>query len=222
MKIGIQTWGSNGDIRPMIALAEGLNKAGHTVTLAVTSLDNRCYAEECAVFNINYLQIPERIDFDLEAFAQKTFRMNTQQWLEALLDNAFFPYEAIIYQTSKQLAENNDLVIGHHFLYPLKMAAIKQNKPFYSVTFCHTVIPSLSQPPFRFPNLGKQLNSLQWRLLGYGFDFFFIGIHINLYLNTARPLFITAGQEQPTQLRYAVDLRLSFHLWMNNYFGPLL
>ncbi len=174
MKIGIQTWGANGDIRPMIALA-------------VTSLDNRCYAEECAVFNINYLQIPERIDFDLEAFAQKTFRMNTQQWLEALLDSAFFPYEAIIYQTSKQLAENNDLVIGHHFLYPLKIAAIKQNKHFYSVTFCHTVIPSISQPPFRFPNLGIQLNALQWRLLDYGFDFFFKNKLTRLWNNEGLP-----------------------------------
>jgi len=172
MKIGIQTWGSNGDIRPMIALADGLQKAGHTVTLAVTSLDNRSYAEECAAFNINYQQIPERIDFDLEAFAQKTFQMNTQQWLEALLDIAFFPYETIIYQASTQLAENNDLVVGHHFLYPLKIAAIKQNKPFYSITFCHTVIPSTSQPPFRFPNLGKHINPLQWHILNYGFDFF--------------------------------------------------
>ena len=58
MKIGIQTWGSNGDIRPMIALADGLQQAGHTVTLAVTSLDNRCYAKECASFNISYQQIP--------------------------------------------------------------------------------------------------------------------------------------------------------------------
>lgn len=31
MKIGIQTWGSNGDIRPIIALADGLQNAGHTV-----------------------------------------------------------------------------------------------------------------------------------------------------------------------------------------------
>lgn len=172
MKIGIQTWGSNGDIRPMIALADGLTKAGHTVTLSVTSLDNHSYAKQCAVFNINYQQIPEKINFDLEAFAQKTFRMNTKQWLEALLDIAFFPYEELIYQTSKQLAENNDIVIGHHFLYPLKIAAIKHRKPFYSVTFCHTVIASVSQPPFKFPNLGKRLNAIQWQILEYGFDFF--------------------------------------------------
>ena len=171
MKIGIQTWGSNGDIRPMIALADGLQKAGHTVTLVVTSLDNRNYSEECAEFNINYQQIPEQINFDLESFAQQTFRMNTAQWLVSLLDTAFFPYEDCIYQASRQLADNNDLVIGHHFLYPLKIAAFKHNKPFHSVMFCHGVIQSVSQPPFRFPNLGKQLNPLQWRLMDIIFDF---------------------------------------------------
>jgi len=171
MKIGIQTWGSNGDIRPMIALADGLQKAGHIVTLVVTSLDNRNYSEECAAFNISYQQIPKKINFDLESFAQQTFRMNTAQWLVSLLDTAFFPYESLIYQSSKQLARNNDLVIGHHFLYPLRIAAFKHKKPFYSVMFCHGVIQAVSQPPFRFPNLGKRLNPWQWRLMDIIFDF---------------------------------------------------
>lgn len=171
MKIGIQTWGSNGDIRPMIALANGLQNSGHTVTLVVSSLDNRNYSAECAEFNIQYQQIPEHIEFDLEAFAQQTFRMNSAQWLVALLNTAFFPYEDIMYQAAQQLASNNDLVIGHHFLYPLKLAARKHNTPFYSVTFCHVTTQSASQPPFRFPNLGKRLNPCQWRLMDYAFDF---------------------------------------------------
>jgi len=170
MKIGIQTWGSNGDIRPMIALANGLQEKGHTVTLVVTSLDNRNYSEECTAFNISYQQIPEHIDFDLEDFAQQSFRMNAAQWLVALLDTAFYPYETIIYQASQQLAKDNDLVIGHHFLYPLKMAAIKQNKPFYSITFCHAAIPTLNHPPFRLPHLGRTLNQFQWYLMTLAFD----------------------------------------------------
>ena len=170
MKIGIQTWGSNGDIRPLIALANGLQKKGHTVTLAVTSLDNRNYSEECSAFNIRYQQIPEQVYFDLEAFAEQSFRMNAAQWLVALLDTAFFPYEDVIYQTSKQLVADNDLVIGHHFLYPLKIAALKQNKPCYSVTFCHAAIPSLKHPPFRLPSLGSLLNPLQWHLMIFIFD----------------------------------------------------
>ncbi|MEE9424880.1 MAG: glycosyltransferase [Methylococcales bacterium] len=172
MKIGIQTWGSNGDIRPMIALANGLQNAGHAVTLVVSSIDNRNYSEECAGFNISYQQIPEYIDFDLESFAQQTFRMNTIQWLIALLDSAFFPYEDDIYQASRQLANTHDLVIGHHFLYPLKLAAYKLNKPFYSVTLCHAAIHTVNQPPFNFPDLGSRFNPLLWRLMDYICDFF--------------------------------------------------
>ncbi len=171
MKIGIQTWGSNGDIRPMIALANGLQNAGHNVTLVVSSLDNRNYSAECAALNISYRQIPEKIQFDLEDFAQQTFRINSARWLVALLDTAFFPYEEIMYQAALQLASDNDLVIGHHFLYPLKLAACKQNIPFYSVTFCPVILPAISHPPFRFPNLGRYINPLQWFLMAYAFDF---------------------------------------------------
>lgn len=171
MKIGIQTWGSNGDIRPMIALANGLQQAGHTVTLVASSIDNHSYKDQCALYNIAYRQIPETIAFDMEDFAQRTFRMNSAQWLLALLDAVFFPYEDILYQASQQLAAENDLVIGHHFLYPLKIAAMKQNKPFYSVTFCHGIIPCRSEPPLGFPQLGQLLNPLQWKAMDIAFNF---------------------------------------------------
>jgi len=41
--IGIQTWGSEGDINPFIALASGLSKAGHQVTLAITGTARKNY-----------------------------------------------------------------------------------------------------------------------------------------------------------------------------------
>ena len=40
MKIGIQTWGTEGDIRPFIALTGGLSAAGREVALAVTEITN--------------------------------------------------------------------------------------------------------------------------------------------------------------------------------------
>ncbi len=43
MRIGLQTWGSEGDIRPFVALADGLKKAGHEVTLVITSVENKDY-----------------------------------------------------------------------------------------------------------------------------------------------------------------------------------
>lgn len=165
MKIGIQTWGSNGDVRPLLALADGLQKAGHQVTLIVSSIDNQSYQAICAQMGIGYRQVPEHIDFDMEGFAERSFRMNPLQWLRALLDEAFFPIEALTFQTAQTLVAENDCVIGHHFLYPLKLAARLQQKPFYSVTFCHAAIPNPRLPPFSFPDLGKRLNPLSWKLL---------------------------------------------------------
>jgi sterol 3beta-glucosyltransferase len=170
MKIGIQTWGSNGDVRPLLALADGLQKVGHQVTLVVSSIDNQSYAAICQQLNIGYQQIPEHIDFPMEDFAERSFKMNPLQWLRALLDEAFFPSEQIIYKAAQALVADNDCVIGHHFLYPLKLAALLQNKPFYSVTFCHAAIPNPLLPPFGFPDLGKQINPLSWRLLDVVFN----------------------------------------------------
>lgn len=170
MKIAIQTWGSNGDVRPMLGLASGLRKAGHTVELVVTSLDNRSYADVCGLLGVGYRQIPERVELDLEAFAHKTFRMNGLQWLKALLDQGFFPYQALLYETAQELVAGHDLVIGHHFLFPLKLAARQAGRPHVSVTLCHGAIPSKRVPPFRCPNLGPLLNPLQWRLFNALFD----------------------------------------------------
>jgi len=170
MKIGIQTWGSNGDIRPMLALADGLQKAGHRVTLVVSSIDNHSYQDICKQLGIAYRQVPEHIDFDMQDFAQRSFRMHPLQWLRALLDAAFFPYEQAVYQAALQLAADNDYVIGHHFLYPLKLAAQQLQKPFFSVTLCHAAIPSPAIPPFSFPDLGRPINKLSWKLLDAVFD----------------------------------------------------
>jgi UDP:flavonoid glycosyltransferase YjiC (YdhE family) len=170
MKIGIQTWGVNGDIAPMIALADGLQKAGHTVTLVVTSIDNNSYAEICRQLGIRYTQIPPHIDWDMQAFAQRTAGMFLPHWLAELLDEAFLPYEQDIYRNARQLALEHDCLIGHHLLYPLKLAAQQQHKAFFSVTYCPAGFRVPNQPPFRFPDYGAFFYPLQWKLLHYYFN----------------------------------------------------
>jgi sterol 3beta-glucosyltransferase len=44
MRIGLQTWGSEGDVQPFIALAAGLASAGHEVTLLATDIHRRDYS----------------------------------------------------------------------------------------------------------------------------------------------------------------------------------
>ena len=154
----------------MLGLASGLRKAGHSVDLVVTSLDNRSYADTCRLMSIGYRQVPEQVGLDLQAFARQTFRMNGLQWLNALLAEGFFPYQDLLYQISLELVADYDLVVGHNFLFPLKLAARQAGKPHVSVTLCHVAIPSKRLPPFRFPNLGPMLNPMQWRLFNALFD----------------------------------------------------
>lgn len=192
MKLGIQTWGSNGDVRPLLALASGLKRAGHEITLVVSSLDNRSYQMECQALGINYRQVPEYIDFDLEDFARRALRMNSLQWLKALLEEAFFPSESEIYAAAQQLCLENDLLIGHHFLYPVKLAAKQAEKPFVSVTFCHAGIPVATEPPFGFPNLGSVLNPISWQLMEVVFNW-------ALQKPLSR-LWLQAGYDMPAKL----------------------
>jgi sterol 3beta-glucosyltransferase len=58
--VGIQTWGSDGDIRPFVALANGLARAGHQVTLAVTSIDGKDYSVLCTGDNPRIIRVAHR------------------------------------------------------------------------------------------------------------------------------------------------------------------
>ena len=64
MKIGIQTWGSDGDIRPFAALAGGFSQAGHEVTLVFTSVDNKDYADLAANLGFRLRRAHDRFDLN--------------------------------------------------------------------------------------------------------------------------------------------------------------
>ncbi|MDP6491228.1 MAG: glycosyltransferase [Kiritimatiellia bacterium] len=166
LRIGIQTWGSAGDIRPLIALAGGLRGAGHDVTLAATSLQNRDYSDLCGAVNVEYNRVPDHVDCDLSALREAfTTSSNSNRRLKLLLDRAFFPFVDDMCEAATMLCDTNDLVIGHFAVYPLKVAAMKRGKPFASVTFWRGLIPTAYLPPGGLPNLGRMLNPLQWKLV---------------------------------------------------------
>ena len=127
MKIGLQTWGSHGDIRPFVALADGLRAAGHEVTLVITCVDSDRYEALRARsrFELRVVATPVVPDAQvLEAAGKAIVRernaiRQTQLAIEAFL----LPAEAEMYRASEQLAAESDLVIGHYFLYTLGAAA---------------------------------------------------------------------------------------------------
>lgn len=166
MKIGIQTWGSDGDIRPFIALAGGLSAAGHEVTLAVTSVDGKDYSSFAGSMNINLHHVgcldlsPEKSR--LLAGCLITTR-NVFRQLTIIMDMLYEPAADDMYIAAEKLCAENDLLIGHFMLHPLQAAAEKAGKPYLTVTLNHSGIPSRYTPISGMPDLGGFFNNLAWK-----------------------------------------------------------
>ena len=170
MKIGIQTWGTEGDVRPFIALAGGLSSAGHDVTLAVTEITNKRFDAfgERLKFGIRHVG---HIDCDEARFKQLAAKIfnewNPVKKGDIIVSNFFDPVIEDMLVAAKDLCAKNDVVIGHFFIYPLKIAAHQHDRPFIMV-FTTPLIPSRYLPPLGIPECYKWMNPIWWNL----FDFF--------------------------------------------------
>lgn len=168
MKIGIQTWGSHGDIRPFVALANGLHAAGHEVTLAITCVDSARYGalRSTLPFDLRIVATPVVEDArTLERIGATIVGERDPIRQTALAIEGFLlPAEAAMYEASEWLCAECDVVIGHYFLYTLGAAAEKHGRPYVSVVLAHGGVPSAHQPPGGVPDLGPFGNRVAWRL----------------------------------------------------------
>jgi UDP:flavonoid glycosyltransferase YjiC (YdhE family) len=166
MKIGLQTWGTEGDIRPFIALAAGLRRAGHDVTLAVTEIRNKDFSEFSETLNIPIQHIGhiECDDVRFKKIAAEIFRsLNPVKKGLKLLENFFYPAADDMLEAAKKLSLENDLVIGHFFVYPLKIAAKLNKRPIINM-FTAPMLPSRHMPYQGF-FFGKLLNIVWWKVV---------------------------------------------------------
>lgn len=171
MKIGLQAWGSTGDIRPMIALGGELVRRGHQVTLAVASVDNRDFGDLCRNLGIACFKAPERYDVDLASLMPESLRSrNPMHWLRVLFQGMHYPGLDVMYQAAEELCAESDVVVGQMLTWPLKIAAGKRGVPHASVTFWPGMIFNPAHPPRRAPNLGRHLNRLSWAIVQYVVD----------------------------------------------------
>lgn len=169
MKIGMQTWGSHGDIRPFLSLAEGLQADGHEVTLVITCVDHARYVtgETASGLNIQTVASPIfKDEADLrEAGGSIVEECNPFRQVYKILDLAFRPAEAEMFAAATVLCKENELIIGHFFHYPLQACAEKANKPYVSVMLQHMAIATRFMPPPTLPNWGKWSNKLLWEIV---------------------------------------------------------
>ena len=168
MRIGMQTWGGHGDIRPLLALAEGLQSSGHEVSLAITCINSAEYNASISKTGVKIHSVASPVIRDKEEFAEieKTIlnEANSIKRNYIIMTRLYLPVEAEVYQVAEQLCVDNDLVIGQYWHYPLQTAAEKAGRDHVSVMLNPRLVPSSLQPPLGYPMLGKsQLgNRLAW------------------------------------------------------------
>lgn len=183
MNIGLQTWGSEGDIRPIIALGYGLAHAGHQVTIGIAQVDGQEQG----------LDMARKLNLPATPIGSTYFRTNAQinakrikdidairnpmRQVAETLRYLYLPIQQEQLQFSQALCAKCDLVIGHFLLDTLTTAAECAKIPYISVMTVGSV-PCGAYPPIGVPNLGVIGNLLLWRLAEWVIGRQF-GTHIN-------------------------------------------
>lgn len=167
MKIGIQTWGTDGDILPFIALAHGLQGAGHQVTIAYTSVDGKDYAAYAAAGGFVAVSAYDGFDGALNPALDEIIRTNDpMKQFVLVMQHYFDPALEAMYAASQALCADNELVIGHMVNHTLLTAAEVSGRPRVSVALAPLAVRTNEIPLFG-PNLGRFINSLTWKLGDY-------------------------------------------------------
>ncbi len=172
-KIGLQTFGSEGDITPFLQLSEGLSKAGFQVTLLITGLQETDYTEKEEELAITIRQVGDSSEEKFKTLFKNLATASLLKQSEMIYD--FFLYSNIdeLYKSSLNLCEKNDIVIGHFGHFPLALAAQKVGVKRISLFPTAVALPTKNYAPFGLPQFGGISNTILWKLIEIGSNKFY-------------------------------------------------
>ena len=128
MRIGLQTWGSEGDIRPFVALGAALARRGHDVELLYTEIADRKYEAIARTLGFTARGVASPILTSVESQAKLGLQiLNTRNQLAQGLIISKRLLEPVIdqlYDAGLGLCRRSDLVI-HHFILHAARAGIE-------------------------------------------------------------------------------------------------
>jgi UDP:flavonoid glycosyltransferase YjiC (YdhE family) len=169
MRVGLQAWGSEGDISPFIALAAALAGRGHDVTLAVSDNIGRDYRPLAERFGYWLIPVQGTSQPDPKEVRRVWREMiaigNPIKQSELIMRYGFDPLADAMFATARDLCANSDAVIGHFFVYPLRVAAELAGLPMATLNVVHNCLPSAEICPPGVPDLGRWSYPLAWRLV---------------------------------------------------------
>ncbi len=166
MRIGIQAWGSEGDIRPLVALGHGLVQRGHTVELVYTDIAHRHYREVGATLGMTARPVATPVVADESALYEiglTAITTSNPLWQAKIVyDRLLRPVQDQMFDAAVDLCRRSDLLVTHQLLNQSRAAAELAGKPAVSVTFAHSLVPSRHIRPEGLPRLGEIGNALGW------------------------------------------------------------
>ena len=162
LRIVLSTWGSTGDIQPFLALSERLLKLGHEVRVCTSEIYRDRFAERGIDF------YPVGAPFDLDRLDQAMDEI--VQIKDPLKSAILIVKEGILYKADQWYEdclkgmEGYDLAICHSADVPGQEAAIRNNLPWITVSYCPGFIKTRYEAPSPIPNFGVPLNRLLWKV----------------------------------------------------------
>jgi UDP:flavonoid glycosyltransferase YjiC (YdhE family) len=167
MRIGIQTWGSEGDVRPFVALGHALARRGHSVELLYTEIGERRYESIAASLGFTARGVATPIVDPDTAIAIGLEVLNTHDQLRQGLIISRRLLEPVIgpmFEAAVDLCSRSDVLVHHFILHSARAAADLARLPAITVQFAHMLTPSRYIHPSGTPRLGELGNVLGWKL----------------------------------------------------------
>jgi sterol 3beta-glucosyltransferase len=167
MKIGLQTWGSEGDVRPFIALAAGLAAAGHQVRLAASHMTGQSDHRLAGSLGFDWIEVPGppmSAQSRAALFDRILAAPHPARQLDLLWRHGIEPMIDTMFDAAAGLARDSDVLVGHPLVFPLRAAADLADRPIATVHLAHAMQPSADICPPGWPSLGRTGNRIGWRL----------------------------------------------------------
>ena len=168
MRIGLQSWGTEGDLRPFLALGQALKRRGHAVELVFTGVEGKDFTAlvkdagvETRLVDDGYF-VAHREELARRARASLQLGSPRRQF-ELILKDLMDPVVDSMLAAARELASRCDVMVGHFLAHTAAAAAAERARQFVLLAL-QPVFASAHYPPAGAPGLGRLLNPLLWRL----------------------------------------------------------
>jgi sterol 3beta-glucosyltransferase len=167
MRIGLYTWGSEGDVRPFVALAAGLASRGHDVRLGYSAIDGRDWSAVCEPLGFRARAV------GADAIANARARGgphddallgkgNPAKQIYDVVVGLLDPVVEAMWTDAQESAADLDVAVVHLLAHPAMTTALSRGIPVATVQPA-PVTPTRELPPLGAPDV-PWLRPLAWWL----------------------------------------------------------